>query len=71
MSREVDPNKMILVTCGSIHGGDAPNVIPDKAVLKVDVRSYDLHALEKATTAIHRIVEAECRSSGAEKSIIE
>jgi metal-dependent amidase/aminoacylase/carboxypeptidase family protein len=41
ISRELDPNKMALITCGSIHAGDAPNVIPDEAILKVDIRAYN------------------------------
>ncbi|MCJ1237757.1 hypothetical protein MMC14_005744 [Varicellaria rhodocarpa] len=70
VSCEVDPNKMVLVTCGSIHGGDAPNVIPDKAMLKVDIRSYCPDVLEKAVAAFHRIVDAECQASGVTENPI-
>ncbi len=64
VSREIDPNKMVLITCGSIHAGDAPNSIPDKAVLKVDIRAYSPDVLEKAVAAFHRVLNAECDASG-------
>jgi amidohydrolase len=72
VSREIDPNKMVVITCGSIHSGDAPNTIPDKALLKVDVRAYSSDVLDKAVSAIRRIVEAECQASGVtEKPQVE
>jgi len=63
ISRERDPNKMALITCGSIHAGDAPNVIPDLAILKVDIRAYSPALLEETVTAFKRVVEAECKAS--------
>jgi len=35
----------------------APNIIPDHAVLKVDVRAYNHATLEKAVQAFKRIVK--------------
>jgi amidohydrolase len=64
VSRELDPNSMALITCGSIHAGDAPNVIPDEAVLKVDIRAYNPAVLEQAVKAFRRIVAGECQASG-------
>ena len=64
VSREIDPNKMVLITCGSIHAGDAPNIIPDKAVLKVDIRAYSPDVLEHAVASFRRVVHAECEASG-------
>lgn len=64
VSRDIDPNKMVLITCGSIHAGDAPNAIPDKAVLRVDIRAYSPDVLKKAVSAFHRVVKAECEASG-------
>ena len=29
VSREIDPNQLAVVTCGSIYAGDAPNIIPE------------------------------------------
>lgn len=64
VSRELDPNKMALITCSSLHAGDAPNVIPDEAVLKVDIRAYNPEVLEKIVSAFKRVVVAECEASG-------
>jgi amidohydrolase len=65
ISREVDPNKMALITCGSIRAGDVPNVIPDVAVLKIDIRAYSPAVLEKTVAACKRVVKAECEASAA------
>lgn len=40
VSRNVDPRQMGVVTVGSIHGGQAANVIPDVVELKLTVRAY-------------------------------
>jgi amidohydrolase len=64
ISRGIDPNEMAVVTCGSIHAGNAPNVIPDEAVLKVDIRAYIPEVLDKAVEFFRRIVAAECTASG-------
>jgi amidohydrolase len=63
VSRERDPNSMALITCGSIHAGSAPNVIPDEAVLKVDIRAYSPAVLEQTVAAFRRVVAAECQAS--------
>ncbi len=39
VSREVDPNDMAVVTVGSLHSGEAPNVIPGSAELKLTIRA--------------------------------
>lgn len=64
VSREIDPNKMVLITCGGIQAGDAPNVIPGKAVLKVDIRAYSPDVLQHAVASFRRVVHAECEASG-------
>ena len=65
ISRELDPNKMAVLTCGSIHAGDAPNIIPEVAMLKIDIRAYSPDTLDKAVIAFKRIVMAECQASAA------
>jgi hippurate hydrolase len=39
VAREVDPNDMAVVTVGALHAGQAPNVIPTTAELKLSVRA--------------------------------
>lgn len=40
-ARRIDPTKPALISVGSIHGGDADNVIPDSVKLKGTIRSYE------------------------------
>lgn len=54
-ARRLDPTKGSVITVGGVHGGSAPNVIPDKVELMGTIRSFDedtrqlIHAeLEKA-----------------------
>jgi amidohydrolase len=41
VSRRIDPLHPAVVTVGAFHGGNAHNVIPDKAYLNGTVRTYD------------------------------
>jgi amidohydrolase len=45
VSRNMNPQDSVVVTIGHFQAGTAPNVIPDKAILRGTVRSYneDLH----------------------------
>jgi amidohydrolase len=40
-SRKLDPIRPAVVTVGSVHGGIAPNVIPDEVKISGTMRSYD------------------------------
>lgn len=65
VSREVDPMQTAVVTVGSIQAGGAENVIPEEAVLKVNVRAFDEAVREKVLAAVRRIIRAECEASAA------
>ncbi len=67
VAREVPANEAAIVTIGSLQAGTAENIIPDEAVLKVNVRTYDEKIRERVLSAITRIVNAEAAASGAEK----
>lgn len=68
VSREVAPNDAAVVTIGSLQAGEKENVIPDEAIIKLNVRSYDEGVRRHALTAIERIVKAEATASGAAKA---
>lgn len=51
------------VTC--IQGGQAPNVIPDHAEIKVNVRTTSTENRETVIAAIKRVVESQCKLYGA------
>jgi len=54
-SREVDPLEGVVVTVGSIHGGSAPNIIPDAVRLQLTIRSYDAAVRDRILASVHRI----------------
>ncbi|MFI8005019.1 amidohydrolase [Streptomyces sp. NPDC086010] len=67
VSREIAALTPVVVTVGSIHAGTGPNIIPDRAVIQVNVRTYDDVTRTHVLQAIERIVRAECQASGAPK----
>ena len=67
VSREVDPQESVVVTVGSLQAGETENIIAAEAVLRVNVRTQTTEIREKVLSAIRRIVEKECESSGCEK----
>jgi amidohydrolase len=63
VSREVTPDQAAVLTVGSIAAGTKSNVIPDHAVLQLNVRTYDEQTRSAILDAIERIVRAECQAS--------
>ncbi|HET9647108.1 MAG TPA: amidohydrolase [Microlunatus sp.] len=67
VAREVAPGDTAVVTVGSIQAGTKSNVIPDRAVLQLNVRTYSENTRKAVLAAIERIVRAECDASGSPK----
>ncbi|KAJ5112609.1 hypothetical protein N7532_000654 [Penicillium argentinense] len=67
VSREINPNDLAVLTVGSLHAGQAENIISDRAEIGVDFRSVKLEVREQIIAGIKRIVEAECAASGSPK----
>jgi amidohydrolase len=67
VSREVAPGDIAVVTVGSCRAGTRSNVIPDFAVLELNMRSYSGVTRQRMLDAVHRIVRAECQASGSPK----
>ena len=67
VAREVAPTDMVVLTVGSIQAGSTSNVIPDHAVLELNLRTYDESVRTKVLAAIRRIVIAECQASNSPK----
>jgi amidohydrolase len=65
VSREVAPAQSAVVTIGALQAGTKENVIPDEAVIKLNVRTFDEGVRTHVLDAIRRIVEAESQASGA------
>jgi amidohydrolase len=67
VSREVAANEAAVVTIGVLQAGTKENVIPDEAVIKLNVRTFDEGVRKRVLAAIERIVNAEAFASGAPK----
>ena len=67
VAREVAPGDTAVLTVGSLQAGTKSNVIPDHAVLQLNVRTYDERTRSSVLAAIERIVRAECAASGSPK----
>jgi hippurate hydrolase len=67
VSREVAAAEAAVVTIGALQAGDKENVIPDEALIKLNVRSFDEGVRKRVLAAIERIVNAEAAASGAPK----
>jgi hippurate hydrolase len=65
VSREVAPTEAAVLTVGSIASGSKSNVIPDRAVLQLNIRTYGEQTRTAILNAIRRIVTAECAASGS------
>ena len=64
VSREVSPQEAVVVTVGTIHGGERRNVIPEHVELQLTVRSYSDETRKKVLDAIKRIAVNQARSYG-------
>src|SRR3954447_5661975 len=64
VAREVAPGETAVLTVGSLQAGTKSNVIPDSAVLQLNVRTFSDATREAVLDAIRRIVTAECQASG-------
>ena len=65
VSREIAASQAAVVTVGALQAGTKDNVIPDDALLKINVRSFDDDVRRHVLDAIERIVNAEAAASGA------
>lgn len=65
VSREIAAAESAVLTVGALQAGTKENVIPDEAVLKINVRTYDEGVRKRVLAAVERIVKAEAAASGA------
>jgi hippurate hydrolase len=67
VSREAAPTDAVVVTIGALQAGTKENVIPDEALIKLNVRTFDEGVRIRVLAAIKRIVNAEAEAAGAPK----
>jgi amidohydrolase len=65
VSREIAATDAAVVTIGVLQAGTKENVIPDDALIKLNIRTFDEGVRKHVLAAIERIVNAEAQASGA------
>lgn len=65
VSRETKPGEFAVLTVGSSVAGSKSNIIADRAVLLVNLRTYDMAVRQRMIDSIERMVRAECEASGS------
>lgn len=63
--RVVDSRESCVVSVGSVHAGEAFNVIPARAELVGLLRTLDEGVRERALSALRRVIEGTCAAHGA------
>jgi hippurate hydrolase len=69
VSRNIDPTQTAVVTVGTIHAGEASNVIPATAVIQVSVRSFEPAIRDILEQRIRKLTEAHVDGYGATAEI--
>ncbi|WP_045729435.1 amidohydrolase [Pseudarthrobacter chlorophenolicus] len=60
VSREIRPGEFAVLTVGALNAGTKSNIIPDRAELLLNIRTYDPQVRSTILAAIERIVRGEC-----------
>lgn len=64
VSREFAPNDPAVLSVTMFHAGSKANVIPNEAVITMNIRVRSDRSKDKMLAAIRRIAEAECEAAG-------
>ncbi len=71
MTREADPNHSVTFSVGAMSGGTATNIIPDKAVLQGNMRSYDQQTRDHLCKRIPEMIDHTVKAWRGEYHTIE
>ncbi|MCW0236197.1 MAG: amidohydrolase [Ferrovibrio sp.] len=67
VSREVAMADSAVVTVGTLQSGFNENVIPDEALLRLNIRTFKENVRSRVLASVKRIIDAEAQASGAPK----
>lgn len=70
VSRNINPLDAAVITVGSIRAGEAPNVIPDSAEMKLSVRALSRDARDVLLKRIPEVAQAQAESFGASARVV-
>lgn len=65
VSRNVSPTETAVLSVGSIHAGNAPNVIPETCEFKISVRTFSSAVRKQMIERVQRVLNAQAESYGA------
>ena len=66
VARRVDPLERVVLSVGTIHAGDAPNVIPGRVDMSGTVRTFDPDLRERMPVLVEDVVRGVTSAHGAE-----
>lgn len=67
VSREVAMADSAVVTVGTLQSGFNENVIPDEALLRLNIRTFKENVRQRVLASVKRIIDSEAQASGAPK----
>jgi len=65
VSRKLNPLTPSVISIGSLHAGTAPNIIPEKAVMKGTTRTFSKKIDEEYPRILEQVIKGVCDSMGA------
>ena len=68
VAREVAPGEFAVLTVGQLTAGTKSNIIPDHAIIELNIRAYSDSTRTLLINAIKRVVNGECMASGSPKN---
>lgn len=68
-SREVAPDEMLVVTVCMVHGGDAPNIIPDRCTLSGTIRTANQKTRAFAVSRVQEIAKTVAETFRAKATV--
>jgi amidohydrolase len=68
-SRRIDPVEPVVLTLGSIHGGNRSNIIADAVEMEGTLRTHSEQVRERVISLVREIVEGVAKSHGAQAEV--
>lgn len=68
-SRRIDPLEPVVLTLGSIHGGNRSNIIAEEVVMEGTLRTHNEKVRERAISLVREIVAGVAASHGAKAEV--
>lgn len=71
IAREIPAKSPAVITVGSFHAGQAPNIIPEEAILEGSIRCFEQDLTRKIMDRIHTISQGIANSFGGNATVTE